>query len=149
MFSSSELVGVSHGITLPGNRTFLFTSDHYWRLLPGSFPISIFNLLRPHNPCFFSGVLRWMSMQDLAIHEEREIGGGSAETARTWWSWETETAWWRNLQTETAWETETAELWLENCELQVIPKQFRIAFHFTSSSSSSPYPLSLLTISSS
>ena len=43
-----ELAGVTHGITLPGNRTFLFTSDQYWRLLPGSF--LKFNLLPFHNP---------------------------------------------------------------------------------------------------
>ena len=45
---SPELAGVTHGITLPGNRTFLFTSDQYWRLLPGSF--LKFNLLPFHNP---------------------------------------------------------------------------------------------------
>jgi len=39
MLLPKELAGVTHGITLPGNRTFLFTSDQYWRLLPGSIAV--------------------------------------------------------------------------------------------------------------
>ena len=74
MFSSSELVGVSHGITLPGNRTFLFTSDQYWRLLPGSFPISKFNLLPPHNPCFFR-----------SISVDKYAKPGYPRRTRDWW----------------------------------------------------------------
>lgn len=43
-----ELVGVTHGLTLPGNRTFLFSSDKYWRLLPGS--IAVDKYARPGYP---------------------------------------------------------------------------------------------------
>jgi len=39
MLLPKELAGVTHGITLPGNRTFLFTSNQYWRLLPGSIAV--------------------------------------------------------------------------------------------------------------
>ena len=67
-----ELAGVTHGITLPGNRTFLFTSDQYWRLLPGSFPIS--------NLIFFPCIIHFRS---IAVDEY--ANPGYPRRTRDWW----------------------------------------------------------------
>ena len=135
----SELVGVTHGLTLPGNRTFLFSSDKYWRLLPGWAPVRKFRL--PFLDLGIAGVSLLISTRGLVILAEPGTGGGAVVKDRTLWeSWETETdrergRWNWEIVWQRGSEAETMQMWSGNCELLVMPRNILPSFHSSFSSS--------------